>query len=178
MDALGPIIQKRTKRYSPNTYYDCGEYYVGEIVKRDGSVHYFKLCPEGFEKVKHLSLSLIGGGYVEHGGTKSTRKQLLHRILIEPRADRIVDHINGDRMDNRISNLREITVYQNSWNRKAIKEDGFRGVAKKGKKFCARITTHGRRKYLGTFDTFEEAVEARKQAEKERGEYVRKEKSN
>jgi hypothetical protein len=74
-----------------------------------------------------------------------------------------IDHINGVKADNRISNLREATNIQNCHNKiKRSKNNttGFLGVVKKKERFQSRITVEGVRVHLGCFDTPEEAYEA------------------
>jgi len=86
--------------------------------------------------------------------------------------DMVIDHINGDACDNRISNLRVVTPSINSRNRKVGKNNtsGKTGVYyyKPKNKWRAHIFT-GKTKHalvLGAFDTKEEAIAARKGAEK------------
>ena len=73
-----------------------------------------------------------------------------------------VDHINGDRSDNRIENLRECTNSQNSRNRGSSRNNtsGYKGVSfsKNNKKWIAQITFNRRLIYLGYTDTKEEAA--------------------
>lgn len=80
-----------------------------------------------------------------------------------------IDHINGDRADNRWSNLREANRAQNFWNakRRSYNTSGKKGVYfNKGKgKWDARITHYGRPVFLGRFETFEEAKTCRENAE-------------
>ena len=72
-----------------------------------------------------------------------------------------VDHINGDRGDNRIGNLREATRSQNLGNAKVRSDNtsGFKGVAweRRRKLWKSNITVEGRQRHLGYFDTAEEA---------------------
>ncbi len=79
-----------------------------------------------------------------------------------PEAD--IDHINGDRSDNRPANLRPATRAQNAINRKVCSRNssGFKGVSfhKTDKKWQARIRLGGVRHFLGYFDTPEDAHEA------------------
>lgn len=78
-----------------------------------------------------------------------------------------LDHINGDGLDNRISNLREVTKSQNAMNR-TVKSDnvtGVKGVSKRimrtgSVKYVANIFLNGKSKYLGRFLTLAEASEA------------------
>lgn len=88
----------------------------------------------------------------------------------------MVDHINGDRSDDRIANLRAADFRQNAANAKLIStnKSGHRGVRVVGKKWRAEITRHKRRLYLGEFPTKGEAIAAyRRAARKEFGEYAR-----
>ena len=80
-----------------------------------------------------------------------------------------VDHINRNPLDNRMKNLRTVTRsenIQNSGPRKTNKS-GILGVhfIKKLKKWTAQISINGNKKYLGVFNTAEEAAHARKLAE-------------
>ena len=74
-----------------------------------------------------------------------------------------VDHIDGNKLNNRISNLREANKKQNGYNARASarKNNLPRGVEKShgSKRFSASISLGHKRKHLGTFDTPEEASE-------------------
>lgn len=80
-----------------------------------------------------------------------------------------LDHINHNRCDNRLVNLRPVSRGENNRNHSISKRNtsGCVGVYQRGDKWKASIGT-GKR-HLGTFDTFEGAVEARKRAEREFG---------
>lgn len=73
-----------------------------------------------------------------------------------------IDHVNLDRIDNRICNLREATRSQNVANG-LVRSDsgtGVRGVKKMDDRFGAFVTKDGVREYLGLFDTPAEAQSA------------------
>lgn len=85
-------------------------------------------------------------------------------------SDMDIDHINGDRSDNRWSNLRLATRSQNNVNRKRAKTaSGVNGVYQRRDtgKWHARVTVNYRVILLGQFNTKEESVAARHQGEAE-----------
>lgn len=89
-----------------------------------------------------------------------------------------MDHINGNRSDNRWVNLREATVVQNLANRPVMPSSKTRikGVywSPRHKRFGARIRVDGQRKFLGYFDSMEQASEAYELAARTRhGEFFR-----
>lgn len=76
-----------------------------------------------------------------------------------------IDHINGDRADNRISNLRDVSQsvnMQNVYAPKSNNKSGFRGVSwhKQRSKFAARIKVDGKYRSLGLFESPEKAAAA------------------
>ena len=102
-------------------------------------------------------------GYVWHHSGKNT--QFLHHAVmgIRPHPSIRVDHINGDKLDNRRANLRIITPSGNAQNRPKITKRGtYRGVTwHKGKqKWIARGTVNYRTYQIGAFDLQEDAAEA------------------
>lgn len=79
-----------------------------------------------------------------------------------------IDHINGNRSDNRISNLRLVTRSQNNMNGTLSRRNksGYRGVSRHvDGKWDARITKDGQVHLLGLFPTAEAAAGARHDAE-------------
>ena len=93
----------------------------------------------------------------------------MHREIIRARACEIVDHINGNSLDNRKQNLRIATAQQNAWNSKMRKNrHGFKGVQfrddLKKKPWKAAITVNRRSKNLGYFATKELAAKAYNEA--------------
>ena len=82
-----------------------------------------------------------------------------------------IDDINGNRADNRIENLRDVTPSQNrqnaamSWrNSSGVSGVSWHSVANKWR---AEIKANGQRVYLGVFATMDAAIDARKKAERE-----------
>lgn len=72
----------------------------------------------------------------------------------------LVDHINGDGLDNRRRNLRPATTAQNIANQRLHKNNtsGFKGVSRRGVRFRAYICPDRSTVWLGTFDTAEQAA--------------------
>jgi hypothetical protein len=96
----------------------------------------------------------------------------LHRELCGDRPGLVVDHINGDTLDNRRSNLRHVTRQGNVWNRRATSVCGLKGVTlhKRTGRWQAAIS----RTYIGLFATAEAAARAYDAAARERfGEVAR-----
>lgn len=71
----------------------------------------------------------------------------------------LIDHINGEKADNRIANLRLATKSQNAGNMRARSSLG-KGVRRAGAKFMASVKCDGKNYYLGVYETPEEAHEA------------------
>lgn len=98
----------------------------------------------------------------------------MHRVILQAQSGQEVDHINGDKLDNRRSNLRFVTRSQNLQNRTWK----LKGVSKKSgktrglKRYTARITVDKKTKWLGDYFTPEEAEKAyMKASEQLFGEY-------
>lgn len=88
---------------------------------------------------------------------------------------KIIDHINRDSSDNRISNLRECSQVENCRNRGINNNNtsGYKGVTKKGNKWRSEIRFRGDRKYLGSFICKHEAAKAYNEAaKKHHGEFA------
>jgi hypothetical protein len=76
----------------------------------------------------------------------------------------VIDHIDGDRSNNRLSNLREATLRQNQFNRKVkcTSSTGVKGVSldRRGKRFQVQIKIEGVKKFIGYFNTISEGAAA------------------
>lgn len=81
----------------------------------------------------------------------------------------VIDHIDQDKSNNRIENLRCVSQMQNSRNRRITTQNksGCLGVlySKGEKKYKSYINFDGQTKHLGTFETYEQAKRSRKAAE-------------
>lgn len=93
------------------------------------------------------------------------KRYLVHRIMFlmyNGYLPDVVDHINGDTLDNSKENLRESSKLENRWNSKgnAGTQTGVKGVYLDRGRFKALINVNGTRYYLGMFDSVENAKKA------------------
>lgn len=95
-------------------------------------------------------------------------QQQMHRFITSAPPNMVVDHKNGDGLDNRRSNIRLATAKQNARNQRISKcnTSGYKGVSlgSDGKKFQARIRVNSRLIHLGTFDDLVEGAKAYNEA--------------
>lgn len=153
-----------------NQYDLSGEYGIGYTSK--GEEFYFDL--EDYNKIKDYTWYYGSQNYVcthiiRDGVSTNLR---FHRLILNLDFDDtniIVDHINRNIQDNRKSNLRLCNKQQNGFNRGSNKNNilGIKGVSKSGNKYVANISFDGQGYYIGTFDTIEDAQNARIKKEKE-----------
>lgn len=97
---------------------------------------------------------------------KSLGSGLLHRLVLNAPKGMEVDHINGDRLDNRRENLRLVTRQQNARNRGANRSNrsGYKGVSLGHSAWLAYIAISGKNIALGSFKTAEDAAKAYNEA--------------
>ena len=108
---------------------------------------------------------VIDNGYVLIGidGVKYQAHVLAWFYMTGTMPDFLLDHENNERADNRWNNLRRATRSQNNANVGVKKHNmlGIKGVQRhRTGRFAAKIQVNGKQKYLGLFDTPEEAGEA------------------
>ena len=155
-----PLTQERLKEllhYDPDT--GVFTWKIGRRCVRAGSVA-GSLCWQGYR-------------HIETGGKSYMAHRLAWIWLYGPWPADQIDHISGDRDDNRISNLRGVDGGGNAKNQKIGKKNttGIIGVSwnsAKGK-FRAAIGLDNKKIYLGDFSTLSEARASRKAAERKYG---------
>lgn len=160
---------KLAKQY--NKYDISGEYGIGWT--NNGEEFWFDI--EDYDLIKDYCWHYNQWGHListERGGTK---RVFLHRLVMEPIPEgMIVDHVvhpsrKENKYDNRKSNLEIKTIQQNSMNSCMHKNNssGVSGVTECNGKWQARIGLNNKRIYLGIYDNFEDAVNARLKAEEQ-----------
>lgn len=110
-------------------------------------------------------------GYAYRSINNSTRHYFMHWEVLKskPPSGMVTDHIDGNGLNNSLSNLRFGTYSQNQCNKKVKSNTttSFKGVTKlknRSKPFNSNITISGKTFFLGSFSTAEEAHEAYKKA--------------
>lgn len=95
----------------------------------------------------------------------------MHRLIMKPDTDELIDHKNCKRFDNQKQNLRIATQQLNGINRGANKNNtlGIKGVFfdKKSQKYVAKIMVNGESIILGYYENLEEARDIREKTEKD-----------
>ena len=133
-----------------NTIRRAKDGYNGKY-KKDDIVKPYKLCSFGYEGV--------------HVPTTRTTVPYHHLVLLlnglEISDDAVIDHIDGDTNNNELSNIRITTQQINSKNRRKRIDNttGITGIHKYGNLYIVRKQINGKRMYLGSRHTLEEAIE-------------------
>jgi hypothetical protein len=155
--------------------YEIFDTYAIGYTKKDEP---FYLDVEDVDLAKQYTWHLDIEGYASAGGKtingvrKNTYK--LHREVMRLKSNdgKVVDHINRERIDNRKSNLRLVSVQENAFNTSKSNKNksGVVGVfyrERKGKKpkWIASINIEGKTRQIGHFDNMDDAIKARKEAE-------------
>lgn len=119
-------------------------------------IDYALIDLDDINKVKNIKWRLNCNGYVINN---SHHNIFLHRLILN--VDTFIDHKNGNRLDNRKSNLRQCTKQENKMN-----IGTYKGYYHINEKWVAKIKQNGKQIHLGFFVYEEEASYARWCAEK------------
>ena len=148
--------------------------YLRSILHYDPETGVFTWKVSNSNRVKagDIAGSSRGGGYlqikVQSRVYKAHRLAWLHTYGVWPKDQ--IDHVSRVRTDNRIANLREVSHKQNGQNvsKRSDNKSGHPGVHwdKRDSKWVAQIKHNQKKIHLGYFSILEDAVAARKAAEK------------
>lgn len=127
-----------------------------------------KVDLDDVDKIKDKTWSLQANNYIAHGAPPL----YLHRFILGAKSDEEVDHVNGDKLDNRKCNIRFVTHGQNMFNQNKLRSSNTTGcigvrVYSANGKYIARITVNKKIIHLGYFSDLKEAIKARIKAEKQ-----------
>ena len=169
-----PMMRYRKWKYG----YAFRRIYIGEGL-------YTIVDPDIYYRIGHLRWSVCGDERKDYAARIDrkfrygrTKTIFLHREIMNAPRGLLVDHRNGDSLDNRRANLRLATHSQNMQNRRKRKNTTSRytGVCfeKRRKKWTANITVNKKKIWIGRFDDEIEAAKAYDEAaRKEHGEFAR-----
>jgi hypothetical protein len=142
---------------------------VKEIIISDGTT--VIVDDDDFDRLSQWKWSAHGEGYAmrgEHIGNRKYKYFTMHREIIGAKKGEIVDHINGNKLDNRKENLRIANRSQNATNSKHRKnESGYRGVCMDKRRWLWKAEIRvgeGKRSFLGYYDNKLEAARAYNEA--------------
>lgn len=125
--------------------------------------------------VRHKSLAGKEIGSINKNGylriTVNGKRSLSHRMawlyVYGDAPDGFIDHINGVKTDNRISNLRICNKSENGQNQRRPRSDNksgflgvFKGTGSKKNPWCAQIQFNGKSNHIGNYPTPEDAHHA------------------
>jgi len=132
------------------------ENHIGMIPLANGQVA--MVDEDRLLEVSKYNWSIHGGGYAQ---TSYKYKLILMHRLLFPELHQI-DHIDGNRLDNRKQNIRECNESQNQANRgkTRLNTSGFKGVSwsNKSGKWCVKIGFRGNKIHLGLFSCLKQAA--------------------
>ena len=172
-----PFGKIQTTRKCNNSYVYYPEYNAYAVIEnvKDPNTKVFLISEEDFEKIHNKSWYIDTQGYINtsvprNDGTTRSIPIKLYNYIMEPQKGNVIDHMNRNKLDNRRENLRECTKLENDRNKiqEVNKSPIFRGVrlTENGKKYRTRIKVMDKEINLGTYETKEEAINARLEAEK------------
>ena len=132
-----------------------------------------------YEWLSKWKWRIVEKGYAQRSVAKHEGLTLsalfMHRVILNTPKGLFSDHINGNKLDNRRSNLRICTHHQNNLNRPNV-TGKYKGVywCKRQQRWMAQIMKNQANIYVGSFHTPEEAALAYNEAAKEyHGEFAR-----
>lgn len=153
--------RKMLKKY--NTYDLSGEYGIGYTSKNEE--FYFDL--EDYALIKDYCWCINKDGYVVSRDCNNKKVIYMHRLIMED--CEYIDHINHKKHDNQKKNIRNVNSTENAMNRVNVSGIYYDNTKQKWK---AKIQLYHNVINLGSYDCFEDAIKARKEAEnKYFGEY-------
>ena len=141
---------KDFENYEVSNFGNVKNSITGRILKNqiyNNGYFYVKLCKDG----KTLN--------------KTIHKLVGNAFLPNPENKRCIDHVDNNRLNNNVENLRFASHSENGMNQKISSKNtsGFKGISfnKKNNKWMACIRINGKNKNLGYFEKIEDAINAR-----------------
>lgn len=151
---FGRVVSRTTK--DKNHFIEENDFIKMEVYNIKCEVIGYVLFSKCDKHLTEFKWHKDSGGYASANGLGRMHRVVLNKKV---RADKYVDHINGDKLDNRRSNLRLVTKEQNTWNKFSL------GVELRAG-WRTRIKYKKIDIYLGCYKNFLIAVAVRTSAEK------------
>ena len=154
---------ERNKHPKRNEYFFYDDYIKG--ITKEGEE--FFIDKEDFEKIEqycwHSHYVKRRSNYVSC--TFKGKRLYIHRIIMDcSDKELVVDHIDGNPLNNRKNNLRICTKAENSQNSTGYNPD-LRGITIRGGSYGVHIRSNGKNVWLGSYHSLEEAQKVRDNAE-------------
>lgn len=131
------------------------------IHKKSGFIAWTIIDSEDLDKVKNMYISMTSGGYAV--SQLNGKQTYIHHVILKQKHGFIIDHKNGNRLDNRKENLRYLTFLNHAQNKhnSSNNTSGYRNVLfdKRNLKWRIEINSHKKR-YVKYYKTKNEAIEA------------------
>jgi len=110
----------------------------------------------------HVMCTSIKSGKKLYAYTNRLGVTSMHRLIMDAKSGQIIDHVNGNGLDNRRSNLRFSSHTLNQINRGKQKNNksGYKGVCRRRNKWIAQISKNKKHYFLGYFNSKIEAAKA------------------
>lgn len=154
--------------------------YTGEVIwKKRPLCHFKNMTSMKKFNTRHEGKAIAGKPkpdgyiYISLGGERYLLHRIIWKAVTNKDPDGEIDHINGDRADNRAKNLRCISHQDNGKNQGRRKDNtsGINGVSwcKQTKRWLVVISIDGKARHVGRFSDISEAAKARAAAEKRYG---------
>lgn len=169
-------------------YIEClSEYAIMKIYSQQTKiVHDVLIDLDDVEKIKNIKWYIKVPQNFKTFYAQSDKNGSLHRFILKPNNDLLVDHINRNGLDNRKSNLRQVTNSINKKNMSVVKSNkiGYNGICIENNFYRVNWSENGKSKHkrfsLNNPNALELAIKFRKQKEKEYGyvQYKNKEKDS
>lgn len=170
-------VERKRKQIDPNILNELFDYDAGTgiLYHRKRGVHLFSNTVSRTQETnskwwngrfagKRACKSDCRNGYMRVSifGTEYQAHRVIWAMMKGAWPKDVIDHVDGDKENNRTTNLREATTSQNNMNRKGSGKSKYKGVSwrKSQEKWIASIKCNNKQHFLGLFDDEKEAAKA------------------